>query len=872
MKRLMRRLRYWRRHDERHRLLQEEMEFHLETLTQQFIARGLPEHEARSAARRKFGNMEQTSEEARATWIARWAGDLLQDLRYCFRGMRRQAGFTAFVVLIAGLGIGASATVYSVVNTLLLRPLPYRDPTRLVWIQNGLSYSLQSDHFLDLRARTKSFSDMAGWFNFYSIGNSKLTGAGEPERLTSVQVTQNFFSLLGIPLALGRSFSDAECRAPFYRPPVAVLGNAFWKRKFSSDPHILGRKVILNDAPVIVVGVLPASFDFGSVLAPGNTIDLFLPLPLTDEFNRRGNTMAVIARLNPGVTVSSAQAEFTILGRQLEAQYPRRNGIDPVLNPLEKHVSGRVRPALLVLAGAVGVVMLIVCANLSSLQMARMTSRRKEMAVRTALGAARHRLLRQALTESVALSFCGALLGLVLAFAGTRALAHLTAFRLPLLASVRLDGDALAFTLLAAFLTGILFGLLPAVQTPSFTAQDELKDNTRSTAGSLSHTWLRNALVVSEVAFACVLLVGAGLLIRSFLRVVDTDLGFQPDRAYSIRVDPSSQFRAKEKRSGYFDEVLQRVKNIPDVAEAGLTDVLPFDGDRSWGVSGKGQIYPQGHYPEAFIRIVSEGYTEAAGIPLKAGRTLTARDNSASDKVVVINESLARTVWPGQNAVGQFMNQDGGRQVIGVVGDVRHLAAEEAGGNEMYIPIRQTNDYDEVELVVRTALPAATAANAVRAALRPLDRNMPLRDFRALRDLVDHASSPRRFLVWLLGGFASFALLLASLGIYALISYSVSQRVQEIGIRMALGATAANLQTAILRQTLILTGAGLALGLIASRLLATFIGSMLFGVTAGDPATFVAMAGLMSLVALLAGFIPARRATRIDPMVALRVA
>jgi predicted permease len=876
MKRLRRRLRYWCRHGERHSLLQEEMEFHLETLTQQFIARGMPEDEARTAARRKFGNMTQTSAEARATWIARWASDLLQDLRYAFRGMRRQTGFTAFVVLIAGLGIGASATVYSVVNTLLLRPPPYRDPAQLVWIWNrglqGAEWSLQSDHFLDLKARTKSFSDMAGWSNFYAIGDSKLTGTGEPERLTSVPVTQNFFTLLGVPLALGRGFTDAECHAPFYTPPATILSDALWKREFAADPHILGRKLIINDAPVIVVGVLPASFDFGSVLAPGNNIDLFLPLPLTDEFNRRGNTMAAIGRLHTGITAAAAQAEFTILGQQLEAQYPRRNGIEPVLNPLEQHVSGRVRPALLVLACAVGVVMLIVCANLSSLQLARMTSRRREMAVRTALGAARHRLLRQALTESVALSFCGALLGLVLAFAGTHALARLSAFRLPLLAGVRLDGAAVGFTLLAAFLTGILFGLLPALEAPSLTAQDELKDNPRTASGSRAHTWIRNALVVSEIAFACVLLVSAGLLIRSFLRVLDLNLGFQPDRAYAIRIDPSSQYKTKEQRGGYFDDVLNRIKSIPGISEAGLTDVLPFDGDRSWGVAGKGQVYPKGHFPEAFVRMVSEGYTQAAGIPLKAGRMLTARDNAGSDNVVVINESLARTLWPGQNAVGQAIGQDRGRQVVGVVGDVRHHALEEAGGGEMYIPIRQTFDYDAVELVVRTALPADTAAKAVHQALRPVDPNMPLRDFRALRDLVDHVSSPRRFLVWLLGGFASFALLLASLGIYALISHSVSQRVQEIGIRMALGATAGHLQRVILRQILMLTAAGLVLGMIASRLIATLIGSMLFGVTAGDPATFAGMTALMILVALLAGFIPARRATRVDPMVALRVA
>lgn len=875
MKRTRRLLRYWLHHGERHRLLREEMEFHIETLARSFVEQGMTHREALSAARRKFGNMTQTQEESRATWIARWLSDLTQDLRYALRGMKREAGFTAFVVLIAGLGIGASATVYSIVNALLLRPLPFRDPSQLVWIANqGLGdaeWSTQVNHFLDLRAQNRSFIDLAAWFAFYGIGDTRLTGSGEPERLTSVPVTKNFFALLGVQPALGRTFNETECQGRFGLPPVTILTNSFWKRRFASDPKVLGRKLILNDAPVLVVGVMPESFDFGSVLAPGTSVDLFIPAPLTEATNRRGNTLAVVGRLKPGVTVASARTEFRVLGAQIEKQHPERNGLAPLLKSLDEHVSGRARPALLVLACAVGVVMLIVCANLSSLQLARMASRQKEMAVRTALGAGRYRLLRQPLTESVVLSFCGALLGLSLAWAGTRAVAHLSAFRLPLLNSVRIDSSALAFTLLAAVLTGILFGLLPALQAPAFAMHDTLKDNSRGAIGTRRNVWIRSSLVVSEIGFACVLLVGAGLLIRSFLLVLDVNLGFQPDRAYAMRIDPNTQYKTLAQRGAYFDDVLSRISAIPGMTQVGLTDVLPLGGDRSWGVSGKGQTYPRGHNPEAFIRIVSEGYTEAAGIPLRAGRTFTARDAPDADKVAMVNESLAHTLWPGQNAVGQVLNQDGGRQVVGVAGDVRHGSIETTGGGEMYLPIRQTFDYAAVDLVVRTALPPDAAANAVRAALRPIDPNMPLRELRALRELVDQASSPRRFLVWLLGGFAGFALLLASLGIYALISYSVNQRVQEIGIRMALGASAANLQSGILRQTLVLAGLGLTLGLIASRLLASAIGSMLFGVTAGDPATFIGMGVLMIAVAVVAGYFPARRASRVDPMVALRV-
>ncbi|MES1257763.1 MAG: FtsX-like permease family protein, partial [Acidobacteriota bacterium] len=467
-------------------------------------------------------------------------------------------------------------------------------------------------------------------------------------------------------------------------------------------------------------------------------------------------------------------------------------------------------PALIILACAVGVLMLIVCANLSNLQLARLGARQKEMAMRAALGAGRLRLLRQMLTESVALSCCGAALGLLLAMAGTRAIAHLDAFNLPLLASVRLDGDALGFTLLAAVLTGVLFGLLPALQARSFAVGEALKDASRGSSGGRRHAWVRNGLVVSEIAFACTLLVGAGLLMRSFLRVLDVDPGFQPEGVASLRINPSFRFSGLAQQNAYMDDVLQRIRSLPGLRAAGLTDALPLRDDRGWQVSGKGQIYPKDRHPEAFVRVVSEGYFESVGIRLQAGRGFTERDRVSGEPVVIVNETLARTLWPGQDAVGQIMTQDGGRRVVGVVADVRHEALEKAGGSEMYLPMRQTGDYSAMNLVVRTVLPPEGLAAGVRAALRPIDPNLPVREFQTLQALVDKAVSPRRFLVLILGGFAGFALLLASLGIYAVISYSVNQRVQEIGIRMALGASAANLQNRILLHTLGLAALGLA--------------------------------------------------------------
>ena len=801
--------------------------------------------------------------------------NLLQDLRYTFRTLGRDAGFTTFAILIVGLGIGASSTVFSIVNALLLRPLPFRDPGRLVWIANhdetgGLSgQTTQVGHFLDLRAQNQSFSDIAAYFAFYGVGDNKLTGQGEPERLSGVPVSQNFFPLLGVKPQLGRLFTAAECK--WNGPKAVLLSHGLWVRRFASDPSIVGRPLTLNNEPISVVGVLPASFDFASVFAPGSHIDLYSPFPLSDETNRWGNTLAIIGRLKPGVALPTAQAEVTILSARLMRAHPAdRNDIEGRLSFLREHVSGRLRPALIVLTCAVGVVMLIVCANLSNLLLARTAVRQKEIAIRTALGAGRWRLIRQALTESMVLSSGGAALGLILAIFGTRTLTHLDAISIPLLQNVRTDASALGLTLLMAVLTGLIFGLLPALQVPALAVHAALKDTSRGSTEGKTHTWIRGTLVVSEIAFACVLLVGAGLLIRSFIRVLDVNLGFQPERAAAVRVDPSQQYSTRAQQNAYFDEVLRRIRDVRGIDAAGLSDALPLGRNRGWGVRAKGHDYKPGEYPDAFVRVVSDGYLRSMGIPLRAGRDFTERDTPQTEEVIIINETMAHRLWPGQDAMGQILQVDKDRRVVGIVGDVRHLALEQGSGSEMYLPIRQCGDFASVDLVVRTTLPPAELASSVRAALKPIEPNLPASDFRTLQQLVDKAVSPRRFVVWLLGGFALFALVLASLGIYGVISYSVNQRTQEIGIRTALGASARDLQAGIILQTLGLAAMGMLLGTAVSWALARALNGLLFGVTPADPATFAGMLIVLTAVAALAGYLPARRASRIDPMVALR--
>jgi predicted permease len=853
--------------------LTQELDAHLAMAVEEYVRRGMTHDQARRVAHQELGGVTQLREAHREVRGLPLLDTILQDLRYALRTLRRDPGFTVFAIVIIGLGIAASATVFSVINALLLRPLPFREANRLVWISNGgpdgdMFMMTQPAHYLDLQARNRTFAELAAYNSFYRTGDAKMTGDGDPERLTIVSVAGNFLPFLGVQPIAGRLFSTEESQPN--GPRVVLLTYAFWTRHFAADPTIVGRAITLNERSFTIVGILPASFDFGAVFNPGSTIDLFAPYPITPTTGG-GNTVAILGRLAPGTTIEQARAEFTALGRQLRQAYPQRNPVWPKLEPLDERVNGRFRPALFLLAWAVGVVMLIACANLSNLQMARMSSRQQELAIRIALGAGRRRVIQQLLTESLVLSGLGALLGLALAAAGTRIVSHLEAFNIPLLGRVQLDAAAFGFVALIAIITGLTFGLMPALQVPALSVQSALKEQTRGSSDSRKHAWVRGALVVSEIAFACVLLVGSGLLIRSLLRVLDVQLGFRPERVATLRIDPPRVYSDQAKRNAYFDDALGRISAIPGINGAAVTDVLPLDDDRAWAVSREDQEFPR-QATESYIRVVSDGYFDTMGIALQSGRDYTPHDTPSSEPVVIVNEVLARTLWPGQDSIGKRVRFGDGltRRVIGVVAAVRHMALEGGLTSELYLPMRQIDDYVSVRLVVRTDLAPAALSSSVRAALTPIAPDLPMRDWRTLGQVVDKHLSPRRFVVTLLTGFSAFALILASLGIYGLISYSVNQRQKEIAIRMALGASARDLQKRILLQTLRLAAIGLAIGVAASWLLGRTLTGLLFGITPTDPVTFGAMALLLAIVAAIAGYLPARRASRIDPIAALR--
>ncbi len=862
-----------------------EMESHLAMLAEDNIHRGMEPRVAWREAAMRLGTMESLKELHREARGLPAADVFMQDLRYALRALRRNSRFAIFATLIVGVGIGGCVSMFCVVKALLLR-LPLPDSGHLVWVWNRGGRDLAPfrmmpvGHFLGLRDQTQTLSGLAGYFGGYRAGNISLAGTGEPLRLTGVPVTQNFFSVLGVRPALGRTFNTEECRTRWGAQDAVILSHSLWMNRFASDPSIVGRHFTLTDTEfeawhpggttVTVVGVLPASFDFASIFDPGNRVDLFLPLPLTEEVTQQGNTMITIGRLKRGSTLAQAQSEFNVLAVQIRRKDPGRN-FQPTIETLQNHVSGRLRPALVILACSVGMVMMIVCANLSNLLLARNANRRKEMAVRIALGAGRGRLIRQMLTESITLACCGSAVGLILAFAGTRLLSRTHAFNLPLLDSVHVDLSALAFTLIVSLLTGVIFGVVPALQAPSVAVHDALKAANRGLTNNKRSSWIQNALVISEVALSCVLLIGAGLVTQSFIRVVDVDLGFQPEHTVAIRIDPRTTHSTRAQRDAYFDEAIRRVSSIPGISAVGLTDVLPLNGDRTWGVGAEGQTYSKENpLPFSFVRVVSEGYLPAIGVPLRAGRYFTNRDVGSAEPVVLVNETLARILWPGRDPIGQMMAFPGGRRVVGIVGDVRHRALEDVSGPEIYLPIHQTEDYSSVFMVVRTSLPAAACASGIRATLRTLEPTISANEFRTLQQLVDRAASPRRFWMLLLAGFAVFSMILAALGIFAVISFSVSQRTAELGIRMALGASAREIKAQIMVQAMIPAGLGILIGVAAALALGQSLRALLFDVKPTDAATFLGMTLFLTAVASLAAYFPALRASRIDPIDSLR--
>jgi predicted permease len=859
--------------------LQAEIASHIEAAVEENLRSGMAPEEARRRALVSFGGVTQAIEAQREARGLPFVDVLLQDLRFAMRTLRRDRALASIVVLVLGLGLGANVAVFSVVNTLLLRPLPFREPGRLVWFatnggKGGLSeqtYTVSA--FEEFQRHNRSFQEVTSFQTFFNSVQYKLVGQGDPLPIVGVQVAGNFFPLLGVQPIAGRLFTPDESRKG--GPAAALLSYPFWQRQFGGDPTIVGKTITVNAAPadiagpVTVVGVLPPSFDFGAVFSPGMQVDFFVPAYM--EFWRTwGNTLALLGRLQPGVSLPQAQAESNILFPQLRAAHREWwEDYQSTLFNLQDRVSGKLRRTLLVLWCAVGLMLAIVCINVSNLLLARAISRGREFAMRTALGAGRGRLIRQMLTESLVLASAGAMFGVAVAWGIVFYLARQTQVALPLLATVRIDGTALAWAIVLALSVAVIFGLAPAFRISGANLQASLRDGGPGMSQSRSHERLRSGLVATQVALACVLLIGAGLLLRSFLRILDVDLGFAPARVAAIKIEINDAGETA-RRGPLAQQILDRVRAIPGIESAAMTDMLPLDRNRSWGLVAKENKDDQRRHG-SFVYVVSPGYIDTMGMRLRVGRDISWHDRADTAESVIINEAAARREWPGQDPIGRVVLGvgPGEARVVGVVADVRESTVEDGADAQTYIPITQV-DPEGIELVVRTRLPLPSIEPAVLAVLRSLNPGQPRTGFRPLQRIVDHAVSPRRFLTSLVTCFAIFGLLLASLGIYGVISYSVTRQSHEIGIRMALGASAARVQLGVVSATLRLALIGIAIGGIASFAVARAISSLLFATPPADPLTFSAMSLLLAALALLAGYLPARRAGRTDPMAVLR--
>lgn len=868
------------------RELDAEMTSHIEFAIDEYMQRGMSAQEARRRAMAEFGGVQQARERQRASRGLPFLDVLAQDTRFTLRTLRRDLGFTIVAMLMLGLGIGANVAAFSVVNTILLRPLPVEYSSRLVWIapppqKCGLSCATYSvDAYNEFKAQSRAYEDVTGYFAFSTPDNLRLSGHGDPVPVTGIEVMTNFFQVLGVQPMLGRTFTPADGRHGSH--PAVILQNAYWKRQFAADPAIVGKEIDLNGSPATVVGVLSPGFDFAAIFAPGQRVDLLSAEVLDDERNW-GNIVPMIGRLKPGITLAQAQVDANRVVPHLcwGERYPQSCGMyakgpdgGMALRTLKDYVSGRVRRSLELLWGAVGLILLIVCVNLSNLLLARSAARGKEFAMRSALGAQRSRIVRQLLTESMILSAAGAVLGLGIAYAVTYYLTRAGSIALPLLSNVGLDRAALGWTLLVTVATALLFGLMPGLRMAGGSLQETLKDSGAGAGKGLRHGKIRAVLVISEVALAGVLVVGAGLLLRSFVKVLDVDLGFAPDQAASIKVEfddnaPTAE-AGEAKLSQTFQGVIARVSALPGVEAAGIVDYLPLGPNRAWGAPHpQGKTFPDGALPSPLVYVCSPGYFRAMGMRVH-GRDFTWDDNLKSQEVVLINASSARAYWPGEDAVGKVLvNGDENLHVIGVVDDVHASSVENEKGWQIYYSTLQKSPND-AELVVRSKVPPAALAGSVLKALRELNPNQPASEFRPIRTIVDRAVSPRRFFVLLVGIFAALGLTLAALGIYGVIAYGVTQQTQEIGIRIALGASRARVQMNVLARTLGMVGVGLVVGTLASLATSRLLASLLYGTQPTDATTYAAMAVLLILVALTAGYLPAWRASRINPMIALR--
>ncbi|HEY2459803.1 MAG TPA: ABC transporter permease [Candidatus Acidoferrum sp.] len=869
--------------------LQDEVAFHLDMREEKNRAAGIADEEARYAARRQFGNLTVAKEGTREMLRFLWIETLLQDLRYGFRMLRKNPGITLIAVITLGLGIGASTTVFSLVDAILLKPLPYPEPGRIVVpsLVSPPGINLGSPYFPWGQVQFRMFTREQTVFQYFGAFQSdsfNLTGVGDPIRLDGSRASADFFPALGISAALGRTYSAEEDR-PGYEHEV-VLSDTLWRQRFGADPGILGRALQLNGTSYTVIGVMPPNFAFPRAeempvfLNFPREAQLWVPAAIPDAPPGGPSEMAVIARVKPGVSLNQVQAQMDLIARHAEQKLPDWKGwMNTRQVPLATQVTGDTRGPLLLVLGAVGVVLLIACSNVANLLLARALARKREFTLRAALGSGRSRLIRQLLTESLLLALAGGAVGVSLAEAGICFAKTFGPANLPRLHEVRMDVSVLCFVSAASLLAGIFFGLFPALAATRENLVESLKEGGQRSAGNSSSPRIQNSLLVSQVALALVLVISAGLLAKTFFHLINADSGFNPQRALTFELSlPPLQYTDQPHIVTLYRNVLDKLNKVPGVQSAGIGETVPLSGQ------GESTIIrlpdrpaaSRKELPYANYTIVSPGYLSAVGTSVIRGRDFLESDILSSLPVTIINLSMAKKFWPNQDPLGKQVGvgstQYALTTIVGIVADAKHVSLREDPIPEMYVPYTQHvwPSMLTMHVALRTNGDPANVTASVRDAIRSIDPALPLAKLATLSTLVDDSMVTPRFSVLLLASFAALALVLACIGMYGVISYSVSQRTQEIGIRMALGAHRRDVFAMILAHGARLAGLGVAIGLLAAVAATRVMAGLLYGVRPIDAPTFIVVAVFLMVVALVACYVPARRATRVDPMVALR--
>lgn len=867
----------------------DEIQFHVDMLARDYEVGGMSPVEARRAALTRFGDVERIGGELcthdrrreRRRNRREFMGDLAQDLRYALRSLAKAPGFTAIAVLTLALGIGATTAIFSVVNAVLLRPLPYPDAELviMVWMDNrrqGIGEDIHSwPNYVDYRDANKVFTGLAAYRSGgYNVTGGCLEGECEPQRISAANTTASLFPVLRVAPVVGRAYT-AEEEQPG-QDGVVVISHGLWTNRFASDPATVGRTVRLNGRERTVVGVMPRGFAF-----PSADTDVWVPLVLPPEMReaRSAFGLHVVGRLKPDVTLARARSEMGALARRLEQQYPSNRDFGVNLVPLPEQVIGTtLRTALWVMFGAVAAVLLIGCANVANLLLSRAAVREREVGVRLALGASRGRLVRQLLTESVLLAALGGGLGVLLAWGGLHLLVGLAPADIPRLDEVRIDGVVLAVVAFTVVATGIAFGLVPALQASRPDLVQVLREGGRGgTAGRGGHR-LRRILAAAQVALVLILLTGAGLLIRSFVQLQQVQLGFRPDHLLTMQLAlPATKYESPEQRLAFYDGLIERVRAVPEVqGAAAISDIFLSKTPNStiFTIEGRPATLEQQN-AEVPVDAVTPDYFRVMGIALKSGRTFTAQDRADGPPVVIINETMARRFWPGEDPLGKRFKYGGDESeapwmtIVGVIGDMRRTGYDAPVRYETFFPLA-TDPGPRMTLVVRTAGDPLGLANAVRAEVRGIDAEQPVYDIQSMDQLLSTMVAQRRFSMTLLGSFAGLALLLGLVGVYGVTSYLVTQRTREVGLRLALGAEPGQLVRMVVRQGMSVAAVGIGIGLLGALAVARLMAGLLYGVGPTDVVTLLAVTALLALATLLANYVPARRAARVDPLVALR--